>query len=336
VDDDYNLILFLSSAGPCSLNKSPKKNWVERGGGLPNYICHIAKAVSRSGHSTSSAIAIAIGTVRKWAAGGDKVNASTRAKAARALAQWEALKAKAHAGHLVKASNGYGEDYVTLGAAGVYNMDAVREAWDRLQTVEQAHKANQSVPKNATVEYDTEAAPKSWSFVREVWSNFIIVAVNGPEDNDTYKVPYTVADDGDIEFGVPKRVVQAWEEQADDDLTDDELEMLEEILKTQNPDDEVKLSAPIGPRKVRSLEGQRRFKAPIGATIVDKPGEDGGAPSTVVRLISLWRQYKQAKDAGDTDTAQSLMHTLNKALDAFPATKDNKAQLAKIRKLVNP
>ena len=67
---DSDLILLLAAAGPCSLDSSPKKNWVEKAGGLPNYICHIAKGVMKTGKSKSQAIAIAVSRVKAWAHGG--------------------------------------------------------------------------------------------------------------------------------------------------------------------------------------------------------------------------------------------------------------------------
>lgn len=79
-------------------------NWVERtgpggkGGQLPAYIQHIALAlVRRRGMDRSRAIAIAIGTVKRWARGGGDVDSNTRAAARKALAEWEAMKAKARA-----------------------------------------------------------------------------------------------------------------------------------------------------------------------------------------------------------------------------------------------
>lgn len=76
-------------------------NWIERtgpggkGGQLPAYIQHIALAIERKGKPKSLAIAIAISQVKKWAAGAGNVDANTRAAAAKALAEWTALKAKA-------------------------------------------------------------------------------------------------------------------------------------------------------------------------------------------------------------------------------------------------
>lgn len=88
------------------LEKTPGKsdNWVEKtgpggkGGQLPAYIQRIAIAVrKKQGVDTSRSIAIAIGTVKRWAAGGGDVDATTRAAAAKALTEWEALKGKAKA-----------------------------------------------------------------------------------------------------------------------------------------------------------------------------------------------------------------------------------------------
>lgn len=76
------------------LDWSPKKNWVENSGGLPKYIEDIALALIRGGMKRERAIPVAINRCKVWAAGGGGVNADTRAKAAAAIAQWEALKAK--------------------------------------------------------------------------------------------------------------------------------------------------------------------------------------------------------------------------------------------------
>lgn len=91
-DDDAELILALAKG---RLDWSPKKNWVENAGGLPKYIEDIALALIRDqGFTRERAIATAVSRVKRWAAGGENVNATTRAKAAKAVAQWEALKAK--------------------------------------------------------------------------------------------------------------------------------------------------------------------------------------------------------------------------------------------------
>jgi hypothetical protein len=73
------------------------KNWVNKVGGLPLFARAIAHALIRNGHTESDAIQIAIGVMKDWAGGGGKVTPKTRAKAAEAIAHWEAMKGMAHA-----------------------------------------------------------------------------------------------------------------------------------------------------------------------------------------------------------------------------------------------
>ena len=89
-----------------SLDRSPKSNWVEENGQLPAYIREIARSVEKTGKSLEQSIAIAVSRIKKWASGGDGVSAKTQAKASKALAAWEALKAKnkARSKNKVKAS----------------------------------------------------------------------------------------------------------------------------------------------------------------------------------------------------------------------------------------
>lgn len=72
--------------------------WGDRKAQLPAYIQHIAKALIRDGHDESSAIAIAVSVCKRWAAGQGNVDKETRTAAAKAVAEWEALKATHNAG----------------------------------------------------------------------------------------------------------------------------------------------------------------------------------------------------------------------------------------------
>jgi hypothetical protein len=79
-------------------------NWVEKVGGLPDYIKRIAKHLQEKGKDESQAIAIAVNVVKKMCATGDlnfpgkqEANAGSRAEACAAVADWEAKKAAAHA-----------------------------------------------------------------------------------------------------------------------------------------------------------------------------------------------------------------------------------------------
>jgi hypothetical protein len=89
---------WVSLAG-CTLERVPgKQNWLDEVGGLPEYICEVARSIHlERGKSISNAIQIALGTVQRWARGQGNVNADTRAKAVAALAEWTAKRAKAKA-----------------------------------------------------------------------------------------------------------------------------------------------------------------------------------------------------------------------------------------------
>jgi len=80
-------------------------NWVDDVGGLPKYIRRIADHLIAKGMTESRAIASAVNTVKRWARGGTvtakpggpRVSAKTAAKAAAAVAEWEAKKIRARA-----------------------------------------------------------------------------------------------------------------------------------------------------------------------------------------------------------------------------------------------
>ena len=83
--------------GPCDTSLiGTGKNWVTRVQGLPVYIRAIAHALLRSGESEAQAIATAVATVKRWAAGGGKVTEATRTRAAAAVKEWERKKEEAH------------------------------------------------------------------------------------------------------------------------------------------------------------------------------------------------------------------------------------------------
>jgi hypothetical protein len=82
-------------------------NWVTRSkpgntGQLPAYIQNVRNAIMRSGADESRATAIAVGRIRDWAEGKGKVSPEVRAAAAKAIAEWEAMRARSHAKSAVK------------------------------------------------------------------------------------------------------------------------------------------------------------------------------------------------------------------------------------------
>jgi hypothetical protein len=71
--------------------------WGSKSDQLPAYIQNIAHALIRGGMSESQAIATAVGSVKRWASGRGKVTPEVRAAAAKAVGEWESLRAQ-HAG----------------------------------------------------------------------------------------------------------------------------------------------------------------------------------------------------------------------------------------------
>lgn len=221
--NDSELVISLSGAD--ALDHSPKKNWVEKNGGLPPYIHKIAVALTKSGKSTSAAISIAISRVKKWAAGGDDVDADTRAKSIKAVAEWEALKAKSKGKNLVKASREDGTSYLELSAPS-FNTEMVRQAWNE---IDQAVRRAQHLVDRAAGR-DTDV-PDSYSYVRELWSDYIIIEREGQASRGRglAKVPYGVTEDGSIYFGEPVTVEQQYVE-VDDRFNEYELSQLSDVM----------------------------------------------------------------------------------------------------------
>jgi hypothetical protein len=125
---------------PEPFSHSKTSNWVAKGGGLPAYIQHIAHdLMEKRGMPESRAIAMAIGIVKRWARGGGNVDANTKAAAAKAVAEWEALKAKAHAKSATNASAQTDEFDPTLYLSA---LEQERESLDMAVFNEELHPRN--------------------------------------------------------------------------------------------------------------------------------------------------------------------------------------------------
>lgn len=112
VDKNGKMLLKESAKTPAlSVTHAPigkgGKNWITKTepgntGQLPAYIQNIRNAIMRGGKSESEATSIAIGRVKDWASGQGGVHPEVRAAAAKAVAEWEALRGKSHAQKAVK------------------------------------------------------------------------------------------------------------------------------------------------------------------------------------------------------------------------------------------
>ncbi len=74
------------------LSDSKDSNYVAKRGGLPPYIRGVARGIDPANPDSGHAISMAIGAIKRWAAGGDHVHPAVQAAAAAALAQWEKVK----------------------------------------------------------------------------------------------------------------------------------------------------------------------------------------------------------------------------------------------------
>jgi hypothetical protein len=192
---DSDLVLYMAG---CTLAKVPgNQNWLEEKavGGLPEYICRIARAIHRgdAAKTISQVIAIAVSRVKVWAGGGGGVTAKTRAKAAKAVAEWESKKKAAKLDNKVKASN---SDELFLNLSS-FNVDDIRRQY-RAQN-----------PSSDSMD----------SWIREMWSDFLIVSKEDVNGTTFVKVPYTVDDKGTATFGQPAEVKQTYVALSHDDLT---------------------------------------------------------------------------------------------------------------------
>lgn len=220
---DHELIrlTMVELTSSASLDRSPKKNWVENSGNLPPYVRKLARAIEKDGKTLSQAIAIAISRIKKWAAGGDDVDADTQAKAAKALGQWEALKAKNASKKVSLSRREDGTEFLMLSNVGNFNVQVVRNAWEAL-TREKRQKFREAHPNQDAY----EAIP--YSYIRELWTTYIIVETEGIGNTSFVKIPYTVKKT-EVTFGDPVPVEQVWKDEKGE-LTKTEKGLLKDIL----------------------------------------------------------------------------------------------------------
>lgn len=240
--------------GPCNLNSSPRHNWVENAGGLPNYICHVARAIHRSrGMPLEHAIPAAIQTVKRWAAGGGGVSASVKGKAAAAVAAWEALKSKAHAKgtgkHVTHASEHVATAYELSEEDQAVVLSQMEEGAGILTLTLSVPPPRQGLAKLAAAydvssvgskymdmvrnqrsywaQYGSGTGELPYFHIKNVWvdsgsGGYLIVDTDSSTD-ECYKVPFSITPEGEPEFDspVPVRLQQEYVELDDSDEPSD-------------------------------------------------------------------------------------------------------------------
>jgi hypothetical protein len=159
------------------------------------------------------------------------VTPATRAKAAKAVAEWEALKSKNKAKGLVKASREDGSDYLIVLSDTSFNTDLVRTAYNQVQN--DMRKAARAEGDGG----DTMSYP--YTYIRELWTDHILVEIENKGGQSLASVPYEVKD-GEVTFGEAQKVeikyVPVGSDDSADELDDDEKALLGDLLKMAAPD----------------------------------------------------------------------------------------------------
>lgn len=218
---EHTQVDLVSSRVYPDLERSPGKrdNWVEQVGGLPDYIERIAKHLHYEEKMTiSRSIAVAVNTVKRWAKGGTvtksgttkRITPKTQALAAKALAEWNAKKARAKLDLSVELTRE--EKVALIDLAVSFNTEVVRRAYRHRQEVkrEAMYERHRRANKGKKPE-EMEPYPKvPYRYVKEVWSDHLIVS---GDDESLFKVPYVVGPtNNDVTFGKESEVTQEYVE----------------------------------------------------------------------------------------------------------------------------
>lgn len=180
--DDFAYIEKVSSRVYPDLERKPgKSNWVDHAGGLPSYIERIAKHLHyEKGMTIGRAIATAVNQCKKWAAGVGNTNPDTKAKAAKAIAEWEAKKVKSRAKTALR--NAKKKDTSKAAPEVTAEMPIVKVAADQQMVfgwayVTHDHAGELNVDKSGEFVDDTAEIEKAAY-------NFMLTSRNGDADHD--------------------------------------------------------------------------------------------------------------------------------------------------------
>ena len=136
---------------------------------------------------------------------------------------WEALKAKNAAKQVTKLSREDGSEYLMLSNISSFNTEVVRRTWDAYQRA--AREAYRLANPGTNQDYD--AVPYTW--IRELWTDFIIIESEGARAPGYLKVPYTVDSNNVVTFGEPETVEMVWKD-SNGELSITEKTLLKDIL----------------------------------------------------------------------------------------------------------
>jgi len=213
-----------------------RQNWVDETGGLPRYIRMVAHALLRRGMSKQRAISTAVATMKRWAANaGGKVSAKVQAAAAAALAQWERMKAQAHATKTVERAvewnpwleRGEFASVKQVSPSGFRDFPKIEGTYEeRLDAVRNAVTEALQEPYVTDGPSDGEDRAQKYDYISidGTWEDRVIATCcsfdkgNGDQGKESYEMNYVMADDGSVTLSEPVPVkLTVYVEPADGD-----------------------------------------------------------------------------------------------------------------------
>lgn len=196
-----------------------------------------------------------------------------------------------------------------------FNTDLVRSAWRAIQ--QRRREARAADPAG-------ESDAFVCAYIEELWTDHVIVSVDGPQPGGYLRIPYRVEAPGTapehVKFGAPEKVrveyVAASARRRSEAVTD--------VLELHEAPDAIVLA-----RRVRTMAGARRYRKPIGSQLgtgapggdalatVAKTGSRIGAQVTSDKLresiqrVSEEKTYRGGKVFGDIGDEGKLKNALN-------------------------
>jgi hypothetical protein len=93
-----------------------------------------------------------------------------------------------------------------------FNVDGVRQAWETRNRALRKAARDARLAAGETWQAVDDDATELYSYVKEVWSDFVIVDSEGTRKSNQYwKIPYTVDETSqNVSFGAPQAVKQEY------------------------------------------------------------------------------------------------------------------------------
>lgn len=200
-----------------------------------------------------------------------------------------------------------------------FDTSLVRTAW--LQAVRRRREARRAARRAAqdlggTPEIEYENDPLDCSYIEQLWTDHIIVRLD--DSPQVIRVPYTVEAPGTtvdhVKFGTPENVRIAYV--AATALTS---------FRDMAPSPDVSSIVELAQRRVKTNEGARRYRKPIGAPLGDgTTGQVGAAVGkeatnrpdslrkSIKELAARDKTYRGGKVFGDIGSEGKLKNALSK------------------------